>query len=93
MTRLIAAIVVIAAAGVAAWFFFLRGDSLLAEAQMHSEAACACEEFECTTEHIQFFNRISVTESDRIDALSEEDQETYRGLQSAAADCQDALRE
>ena len=65
---------------------------LLEEAESRSEATCACEDFDCTLEHIQWFNRISTTESETITDMSIEDQERYLNASLLAADCQVELR-
>ena len=70
-----------------------NGDKLADEAETHQEAACACTTFECTTEHVAWFNRMSIAESDSIEKMSEEGQARYSTASSATAECQDALRE
>ncbi len=86
------------AAIVAAAAFFAAGcggdssGSIVEESTEHADAACECTGFDCTTEHIQWFNRISISEEDALEALSTADFETYLGNSLRAADCQDALR-
>lgn len=68
------------------------GGGLLDEAQDRSEQACACEEFDCTMDHIAWFNKQGVVAEEEIDALSEADQTAYADARGAAADCQNVLR-
>ena len=65
---------------------------LLDEAESRSESTCACEDFDCTLEHIVWFNRTSTADSEKIASLSIEDQERYLNASLLAADCQVALR-
>ena len=69
-----------------------EGGSIVEESAERADATCECTGFDCTTEHIQWFNRISITEEDALDALSTADYDTYLSNSLRAADCQDALR-
>lgn len=66
--------------------------SLVDEAVEHADATCSCEDFDCTTDHIQWFNKVSITQEDDLDALSEADRATYLENSLRAAGCQNELR-
>ena len=68
------------------------GSDLVGEAAEHADATCECTEFDCTTEHIQWFNKVSISQEDDLADLSEADRATYLEHSLRAADCQDALR-
>jgi hypothetical protein len=68
------------------------GGSLVEESTENADAACACEEFGCTTEFIGWFNEVSITREDDLEALSAEDYDAYLANSLRAADCQDELR-
>ncbi|MEY2960004.1 MAG: hypothetical protein RLZZ01_2572 [Actinomycetota bacterium] len=68
------------------------GGNLVEESTEKADAACACEEFGCTTEFIGWFNEVSITQEDDLAALSAEDYDTYLQNSLRAADCQDELR-
>lgn len=68
------------------------GGSVLEEAEQHADATCGCSDFDCTTEHIAWFNRVSISEEDRLDELSDADRAAYLEHSLRAADCQDELR-
>ncbi len=67
------------------------GTSLVEESTDRADAACACEEFGCTTEHIAWFNRVSINQDGDLEALSESDRDAYSANSLRAADCQTAL--
>jgi len=66
--------------------------SIVEESAERADATCACSGFDCTTEHIQWFNRMSISEADALEALSAADYDTYLSNSFRAADCQDLLR-
>lgn len=66
--------------------------SLLDEAAEHAEATCGCSDFDCTTDHIAWFNRVSISEEDRLDELSDADRAAYLEHSLRAGDCQNELR-
>ena len=68
------------------------GGNLVEESTEKADAACACEEFGCTTEYVGWFNEVSITQEDDLEALSAEDYDTYLANSLRAADCQDELR-
>ncbi|MGA1053231.1 MAG: hypothetical protein ACO307_17375 [Ilumatobacteraceae bacterium] len=68
------------------------GGNLVEESTERADAACACEEFGCTTEFIGWFNEVSITREDDLEALSADEYETYLANSLRAADCQDELR-
>lgn len=68
------------------------GGNLVEESTEKADAACACEEFGCTTEFIGWFNEVSITREDDLEALSTEDYDAYLANSLRAADCQDELR-
>ncbi len=68
------------------------GGSLAGDAEEQSTAACSCTDFDCTTEYIAWFNKVSITQEDDLAALSGDDRSRYDTARTAAADCQDALR-
>ena len=68
------------------------GGGLAAEAQDHSEQTCACEGFDCTMEHIQWFNKQRVVNDEEIQALGEADRVSFDAAEVAAALCQNDLR-
>lgn len=71
----------------------LLGPDYAAEAEKMAEVTCACEDFECTSPQIQWFNRNGSSRfRDKINALSEADAARYRAASRKAADCQNALR-
>lgn len=68
------------------------GGGLAEEAQDRSEKTCSCEGFDCTMEHIAWFNEQRIVNEDDINALSEADRASFDGAEDAAADCQNELR-
>lgn len=68
------------------------GTDLVGEAGEHADATCECTDFDCTTEHIQWFNKVSIGQEDDLDGLSDADREAYLGHSLRAADCQNDLR-
>ena len=93
--RAIIALVVVLAIAAGAYFFFFAGDggeAIALEAEGHQETACACETFDCTTEHVAWFNRMELSEEDTLNAMSEEFRGRFDVALNATADCQDALR-
>lgn len=68
------------------------GGNLADEAEKRADTTCACENFDCTTEQIGWFNEVSITQEEDLLKLSTEDQERYVSASLRAADCQDALR-
>jgi hypothetical protein len=68
------------------------GGSLVEESTTRADAACACEEFGCTTDEVAWFNRVSISQESDLDALSTADRETYTANSLRAADCQNELR-
>jgi hypothetical protein len=67
------------------------GTSLVEESTERADAACACEAFGCTTGHIAWFNKVSITQEGDLEALSVSDREAYMANSLRAADCQIAL--
>jgi len=67
------------------------GTSLVEESTERADAACACEALGCTTEHVAWFNKVSITQEGDLDALSVSDREAYMANSLRAADCQIAL--
>lgn len=65
--------------------------NLAAEATSKAKKACECKTFECTTEYVKWFNQVSITRADDVDALSESDRAKYLDASLEAADCQMAL--
>lgn len=68
------------------------GSGLAGEARERSEQTCACEEFDCTMEHIAWFNKQYVVNNEGIQALNEADRTTYDSANDAATACQNTLR-
>ncbi len=68
------------------------GGGLAEEAQERSDKTCACEGFECTTEHIAWFNKQRIVHEDDLDALDATDRATFDAAEEAAADCQNERR-
>ena len=68
------------------------GNSLVAEARDRSGKTCSCEGFDCTMEHIAWFNEQLVINGADLDALDEADAAAYEAAGAAASPCQDALR-
>lgn len=67
-------------------------DDLAAEAEGKAEAACACQDFDCTTEFIKWFNEVDITRRDDVAAMSAEASERYKTASRAASDCQQKLK-
>ncbi len=67
------------------------GGGLAEEAQDRSEKTCACEGFDCTMEHIAWFNEQRIVNEEDIDALNEADRASFDAAEDAAADCQNVL--
>ena len=68
------------------------GSSIADEAEERSEAACACTGFDCTMEHVAWFNKVGAIQEDDLEALSADDRARYEAARGAAAACQDELR-
>lgn len=68
------------------------GGNLAEESTEKSDAACECEDFDCTKDYIAWFNKVSITREDDLSALSTEDYDIYLGNSLQAGDCQEALR-
>jgi hypothetical protein len=68
------------------------GGSLAEEAEQHADATCGCSDFDCTKDHIGWFNRVSITEEDRLGELSDVDLAAYEASSLRAGDCQNDLR-
>jgi hypothetical protein len=68
------------------------GGSLVDEAEQQADATCGCSDFDCTKDHIAWFNRVSITEEDRLDELSDVDRAAYLASSLRASDCQEELR-
>ena len=64
--------------------------AVLAEVAQHADATCACDAFQCTTNHVRAVNRLSVSDERR--ALSPEHNATFAGHAFRAAECQAGLR-
>ena len=67
-------------------------DALADEAKEKADAMCACKDFDCTTEHMAWFNKQSVTNEDGIKAMSEEGQKSYTEHRKRGGECQKKLR-
>ena len=68
------------------------GGDLIAEATAQADGACECENFECTTDFIGWFNEVSITRESDLEALGEAGYNAYLEQSLRAADCQDVLR-
>ena len=68
------------------------GGDLIAEATAKADGACECDNFECTTDYIKWFNEVSITRESDLEALGETGYSAYLEQSLRAADCQDALR-
>lgn len=68
------------------------GGDLIAEATAKADGACECDNFECTTDFIGWFNEVSITRESDLEALGESGYSAYLEQSLRAADCQDALR-
>ena len=68
------------------------GGDLIAEATAKADGACECDNFECTTDYIKWFNEVSITRESDLEALGESGYSAYLEQSLRAADCQDALR-
>lgn len=68
------------------------GGGLVEESSEKAEAACACEDFDCTKDYIGWFNEVSITREDELSALTTEDYDIYLANSLQAADCQETLR-
>lgn len=68
------------------------GGDLIAEATAKADGACECDNFECTTDFIGWFNEVSITRESDLEALGETGYSAYLEQSLRAADCQDALR-
>lgn len=68
------------------------GGGLAEEAVERSDKTCTCEDFDCTTEHIAWFNEQRIVNEDDLNALSEADRAAFDAAEDAAADCQNVLR-
>ena len=68
------------------------GGDLIAEATAKADGACECDNFECTTDFIVWFNEVSITRESDLEALGETGYSAYLEQSLRAADCQDALR-
>jgi len=66
--------------------------NLVEESTEQADAACGCAAFDCTKEHISWFNRVSLSQEDELEALDDQDREVYLANSLRAADCQNALR-
>jgi hypothetical protein len=84
--------VLFACAGIAVTVTACGGDDLVGEAIANADAACACADFECTTEYVKWFNEVSITREDDLAALSDADRQTYLDNSLRAADCQNERR-
>ena len=65
---------------------------LAAEAQEQSDQTCACTTFDCTTEHIAWFNKQRAVSDEEVQALDGSDRSSFDAAEDAAVVCQDALR-
>ena len=68
------------------------GNGLVEESTEKADAACACENLDCTKDYIRWFNEVSIAREDDLAALSPEDYDTYLGNSLRAGDCQETLR-
>ena len=68
------------------------GGDLIAEATANADGACECDNFECTTDFIGWFNEVSITRESDLETLGESGYSAYLEQSLRAADCQDALR-
>ena len=68
------------------------GGDLIAEATAKADGACACDNFECTTDYLKWFNEVSITRESDLEALGETGYSAYLEQSLRAADCQDARR-
>jgi len=68
------------------------GGDLIAEATAKADGACECDNFECTTDFIGWFNEVSITRESDLEALGGTGYSAYLEQSLRAADCQDALR-
>ena len=68
------------------------GGDLIAEATAKADGACECDNFECTTDYIKWFNEVSITRESDLEALGETGYSAFLEQSLRAADCQDALR-
>lgn len=70
-----------------------EGGDIADRAKKAADATCACKDFECTREHMQALNKMSIKESDAVKKLSAERGTLYAEAQSKAAECQTMLRQ
>ena len=68
------------------------GGDLIAEATAKADGACECDNFECTTDFIAWFNEVSITRESDLEALGETGYNAYLEQSLRAGDCQNALR-
>ena len=68
------------------------GGDLIAEATARADGACGCDNFECTTDFIAWFNNVSITRESDLEALGETGHNAYLEQSLRAGDCQNALR-
>ncbi|MGB0730265.1 MAG: hypothetical protein ACPGT1_10515 [Ilumatobacteraceae bacterium] len=68
------------------------GGDLIAEATAKADGACECDNFECTTDFIAWFNKVSITRESDLEALGETGYNAYLEQSLRAGDCQNALR-
>lgn len=68
------------------------GGDLIAEATAKADGACGCDNFECTTDFIAWFNNVSITRESDLEALGETGHNAYLEQSLRAGDCQNALR-
>ena len=65
---------------------------LAAQAQDQSDQTCACTTFECTMEHIAWFNKQRAVNDAEVQGLDENDRSSFDSAEDSAVVCQDALR-
>jgi hypothetical protein len=68
------------------------GGDPVAEAVAKADGACACDNFECTTDFIKWFNEMSITLERDFEAWGEDGYNAYLEQSLRAAECQNALR-
>ena len=68
------------------------GGDLIAEATARADGACGCDNFECPTDFIAWFNNVSITRESDLEALGETGHNAYLEQSLRAGDCQNALR-
>ena len=68
------------------------GASFVEESEEQADGACACGDFDCSTDYIAWFNEVSIMRADEVEALNANDQVTYLANSLRAAACQNALR-